>query len=308
MLDYDPGCVARVAGWPRTGDGSGPRWSTGRVAARRLVSQPVAARRGWPGRASGWEPDPYLPLPCRLYLIMVLDPRTNFTTWTVGYIGETSRRDVRIRFAEHVRDKPWSDTLPERDPDRALAAGVLVIGAAVYACKADAWVAEEAAIIRHRPLYNDEYNRDNPDRIPIYTARAARIERDRVAGVPAARSWATEHERRRRGDRPVVLTRWVRQVLVRRRSRRVNRRIVTGVVWAVVTLLLWVLTARYVPVLSVVRAGAVTAAGAGVGVLWWRRPRSGWTLAGNRVLRWLIVAAAGVVVWFPLLEWLRGRR
>jgi hypothetical protein len=108
---------------------------------------------------------------CALYRIYVLDPRTNYKTICLGYIGETAREPF-VRFLEHLYDQPFGDTIvgaPEVDPQR-------------FTGKAEVLEAERLAVEAERPLYNHEWNLDNPDRIPIPVACRQRAERDRARG------------------------------------------------------------------------------------------------------------------------------
>jgi hypothetical protein len=117
---------------------------------------------------------------CALYRIMVLDPRTNYTTVTLGYIGETGRMPF-TRFVEHLYDQPFGDTIvghPHVDP-RA------------FAGKAQVLAAEEAAVRAEKPLYNIEYQKGAPHQIPQWTAREQRAERDRRRGTVTP-NWAAK--------------------------------------------------------------------------------------------------------------------
>ncbi|HEU5110595.1 MAG TPA: hypothetical protein VFT95_18805 [Micromonosporaceae bacterium] len=111
--------------------------------------------------------------PCSLYRIYVLDPRTNYKTITLGYVGETARMPF-TRFIEHLYEQPWGDTIvghPEVDPRR-------------FAGKDAVLAAEKAAVEAERPLYNYEFNLNNPDRIPIPEAIRQRRQREAARGNP----------------------------------------------------------------------------------------------------------------------------
>jgi len=130
------------------------------------VTRPAtSASRGTRARVGGRR--------CRLYRIYVLDPRTGYTTVCLGYIGETGRLTF-ARFLEHsygsddTPGKEWADTIvgpPVEDPR-------------VFASKAEVLAAEEAAVRAELPLYNGEYNGDNPHRIPPWDQQAQRAARD----------------------------------------------------------------------------------------------------------------------------------
>lgn len=270
--------------------------------------------------------EPRTPVPCRVYWIYVLDPRTNFTTLTLGYVGEvvdTPSRGPLVRFAEHVADQPWGDTIPETDPQRALETGILRISDNVYSCKEAVWAAEQVAIVHGRPLYNYTHNLTNPDRISIPDARAARAERDRLAGIPHELSWAMQFEQRqaaRNGGQPIPapapvrVRRYVvvRQFVSRRlATRRGRRRAGYGVAWCALTTLLWVLAARYAPILSVPRLGGLAAGFAALLLLAINPPRRrGWSVSKLRYqLAVLAVTAAMILtVWSPLVDWLQTTR
>lgn len=107
---------------------------------------------------------------CALYRIMVVHPITGKIV--LGYIGETGRMPW-VRFMEHLYDQPWGDTIvghPHVDPR-------------VFSGKSEVLAAEEAAVLAEKPLYNDEYQRHAPHRIPQWTAREQRAERDRMRGA-----------------------------------------------------------------------------------------------------------------------------
>lgn len=107
---------------------------------------------------------------CRLYRFYVWDPRTNYTTKTLGYIGETVRQPL-ARLLEHLNDQPWSDTIVGWEVDDRVFAGK------------DAVLAAEAGAIRaEKPLYNIRGNMDNGRRIPPWTAKAQRLARDQAKG------------------------------------------------------------------------------------------------------------------------------
>lgn len=112
--------------------------------------------------------------PCRLYRVYVWDPRTNYSTKTLGYIGETVRLPI-ARLLEHIACQPWADTFAGYDVDEK-----------IYYGKTAVQTAEEAAVKAEKPLYNYEFNLDNPHRITIPQARKQAEERRR-AGVAGGR-------------------------------------------------------------------------------------------------------------------------
>ncbi len=109
---------------------------------------------------------------CRLYRIMVWDPRTNYTSKTLGYIGETLRLPIE-RLMEHIAGQWWADTFAGCEVDDT-----------VYSGKVAVQAAERRAVEDEKPLYNDEFNRSNRHRIDAVQQRLQRQERDRKRGVP----------------------------------------------------------------------------------------------------------------------------
>ncbi len=161
---------------------------------------------------------------CRLYRIYGLDPRTGYKTTTLIYIGETGREPF-VRFVEHLYEQPFGDTivgLPQVDPR-------------VFGSKAQVWAAERAAIEAERPLYNYEWNLNNPRRIPIPVAREQRWARDRAAGRP---QWQPGERTQQTGGRVSMSqswrharARWSRQRI--RRATRLSRWALAAAVWLV---------------------------------------------------------------------------
>lgn len=143
---------------------------------------------------------------CALYRIYVLDPRTNYRTVCLGYIGETAREPF-VRFLEHLYERPFGDTIvgfPQVDPR-------------VFAGKDEVLEAERLAVEAERPLYNYEWNLENPERIEIWRAREQRAERDaeraRQRGEPQPQPRRTPKP----APAPTVRPRPVRQIRAPRR-------------------------------------------------------------------------------------------
>lgn len=189
--------------------------------------------------------------PCSLYRFTVWDPNTGYTTKRRGYIGETGRMPIE-RLVEHLRARyPWGDTVVGWEVDDRS-----------FADKAAVVAAERVAVQRERPLYNDEWNRGNPDRIGYAEQVRQRHERDAAAGRPL---WQP-------GDRTRRLARAGRRrpVAVRRGGWRVPRRVWRAVpavvVWVGLAVLAgWVLPDR-LPWTDAVWVSSA-AASMGVGVL-----------------------------------------
>ncbi len=237
---------------------------------------------------------PRAPIPCRLYWIYGPDPRSADPTWVLLYVGETvdtPTRGPRVRFAEHVQDQPWGDTLPVTDPTRAIRAGVLRVSHTVYPHKEAVWAAERAAIRAGRPLYNYTHNETNPDRITIHAARAARAARDQANRVPRWRRW-----------KPPTPTRRRVRMFIRRRWRRPTA-------WAVASLTLMAVLAPLAPILSLPRLAIESMGLATLGMLYLTRPRRpGWEQAGNLLLRVTVGVLMAVTAWAPVWGWLTTGR
>lgn len=109
------------------------------------------------------------PRDCRVYRFICLDPHTSYTTRRVGYIGESIRMPF-VRMLEHVYNQWWADTIVAWE-----------VYDEVYPSKGSALAAEEAAVRAEMPLYNDEYNHGNPDRIPLWKQEQQARERGTTA-------------------------------------------------------------------------------------------------------------------------------
>lgn len=88
--------------------------------------------------------------------------------WThaLGYVGKTRQR-VGNRIMQHRQSQPWADLIVDHR--------VLWQSAAVTAF--GLWWREIWYIVTRFPVYNYQWNRLNPRRIPIYRARAERTAR-----------------------------------------------------------------------------------------------------------------------------------
>jgi hypothetical protein len=275
------------------------------------------------------------PWPCRLYLIYVWDPRTNYQTITLGYLGETGHADPAVRFGEHLEDKPWADTVAafiaagpagpvgaEGPAGIVLDPAVVAMLNTVYACKADVYVAEEALTRRLRPLYPVEYNLDNPDRIEPWQALAQRAARDAARGIPLEQSWVVLY-RQRHPEPPsgsgAGVRGWTGRVQWKMPRIRLGRagwlRVGWGTVWAILTAVLWLLAWKYVPILSGWRLPGVAGAAAGAvlaRIRQGRRRRGRGRARGRwqgRQLGWLavrvaLVVACAAMVAGPVMGWL----
>jgi hypothetical protein len=203
---------------------------------------------------------------CALYEIYVLDPRTNYTTITRGYIGETAREPF-VRFLEHLYEKDFADTIV--GPPRVVAA---------FNSKAEVLAAEEAAVRTKRPLYNIEYNMDNPQRIPPWTAREQRAARDAArateGAAPAPAPVASPRARRPRSRPPARPSRTARPAPPRVRPLRWrHRRVWLALLWlAVAAALCWTVIDR-VGARDAVGLGAAGAAALFVAAVGTRRRR-----------------------------------
>lgn len=128
---------------------------------------------------------------CRLYRIYGWDPRTNYTTKTLIYIGETVQEAID-RILQHFARQPWADTITGYEVDDQ-----------VYCGKDAVVAAEKLAVETERPLYNDEWNRGNPDRISLDDAKSQRWARDDAKRVPRWQPPAARTMYRRGQEVPV---------------------------------------------------------------------------------------------------------
>lgn len=131
---------------------------------------------------------------CRLYRFYGWDPRTNYTTKTLIYIGETVREPLE-RMLEHVYAKPWADTITSWEADDQ-----------VYAGKDAVLAAEKAAVEAERPLYNYEWNQSNPRRVEIWRQEHQRWARDDAKGRPRWVKPVQQYRAPRRAASPVVVS------------------------------------------------------------------------------------------------------
>lgn len=261
-----------------------------RTAARwRRREQPSPAAPWLPYEQRVLAPSAHAPLECRLYLVMVLDPRTNYQTVTLGYVGETSRWDPEIRLREHTGEldppgQPWGDTIVE-----------FVLLPGVYGCKADVWAAEDAEVQRRRPLYNGEYNTGNPQRIWPEQARAQRAARDAArleqGEITPEQTWQHRWEAKQAARAATPRRRW----LTARQRRQLRQAGLWLLLWTAPTLFFWWLAARYTPVVSTPRLGALAGVAVAFVLVRWSYPRRGtWRRAGNQLVR---IALAAAAVW-----------
>lgn len=103
-----------------------------------------------------------------IYCYDVLDLRTGRTA-RAAYIGKTSAPLV-YRDTQHRASQPWAWAI--RGP-------ILVLWSADCG-RIRLWVMEVLFIVVKRPLFNYQWNKHNPRRIPIYQARRM-YERQREA-------------------------------------------------------------------------------------------------------------------------------
>lgn len=164
---------------------------------------------------------------CRLYRFYGWDPRTNYTTKVLIYIGETVREPFE-RLMEHIDEQPWRDTITSWEVDDR-----------VYAGKAEVLAAEAAAIRRERPLYNVRENMGNPCRVKPWEAEAQRHRRDDVAGKPR---WVKVRDREPAPARPARPAPPAKAPTRRRANVRASRRIIVGTLmaaWLLLSMMVW---------------------------------------------------------------------
>lgn len=100
--------------------------------------------------------------------VAVLLGQVNVVYWWWGadrtrplYIGVTD--DIRRRTGQHQRESVWWPQVVGSPTVRR------------YRSRAVAERAEEVAIHRDRPYFNDRHNRDNPRRVVMYRPRRVRV-------------------------------------------------------------------------------------------------------------------------------------
>ncbi len=115
-----------------------------------------------------------------IYVIPVLDPHT-LAGEVTGWVGQS--RYPRLRWVYHRRQQPWADTMGEP----------FIAWESPRVSNLGLWWREIWRIIAYRPLYNFEWNRTNPRRIPIWEqrcqrgARSATFFRDSQRSMPDSR-------------------------------------------------------------------------------------------------------------------------
>lgn len=97
------------------------------------------------------------------------------------YVGQTIR-EVEIREAEHVDDKPWADVIAGRP---------VVVAEGLWDCE-ERDRQEIAAIHRTTPRFNHEHNLQNPKRVEIWRQIEHRHARDDAGHRPR---WIPEAQR-----------------------------------------------------------------------------------------------------------------
>lgn len=228
---------------------------------------------------SQWGVDIDTPRECHLYEFEVRDPHTSYRTTTCGYIGESGRQPFD-RLLEHLREKPWGDTI----------VGWRIIE--THGRKRSVLAAEATAVQARRPLYNIDLNGGNPRRIPPWVQVRQRAARDRAKGLPTPTTGAT-----RPAARPLpragATGAWSP---AKRRPRRRAKALPRLGVWAAITAVAWGLAAGLLPV-PPVAVGAPIAAGVAACMTYtaptWRAGR-GWrrrTCEGWGVLLGLVALA-----------------
>lgn len=145
---------------------------------------------------------------CRRYRFYGWDPRTDYSTKTLIYIGETGRWPFE-RLMEHVADQPWADTITLWEVDDA-----------IYPGKVAVVEAERQAIEDELPLYNYEFNLGNPHRVEIWRAKEQRWARDDAASRPRWRPPVRQARERASGSSTAPRPAPVRRSPVRKPVRR----------------------------------------------------------------------------------------
>lgn len=84
----------------------------------------------------------------------------------LGYVGKTRQR-VENRVAQHMKTQPWADLYVDHR----------VLWSSSRVTDFGLWWREIWYIVTRFPVYNYQWNRWNPRRVPIYRAQAERMER-----------------------------------------------------------------------------------------------------------------------------------
>jgi hypothetical protein len=106
--------------------------------------------------------------------------RTGYTGWRMtvgpptrlGYVGKTTQRPYTRRIDQHRRTQPWSDLIVSH---RVLWSSESVTAFGL-------WWREIYYILTRFPVYNYQWNRLNPRRVPVYRAAAERSTRQHFYG------------------------------------------------------------------------------------------------------------------------------
>lgn len=153
------------------------------------------------------------PHDCRLYWFKGRDPHERGIGDVMLYIGETAREPFE-RMMEHVYTKGWKKDITSWG-----------VYPEVYPNKAAVLRAEKAKVEAELPIYNDEWNRGNPWRIPIYKQGSAPRLRQPFREPHRPKSAARQKSKRRTAD--PAPPRWLGGVVA------------TVIVWMVLAGVLW---------------------------------------------------------------------
>lgn len=137
---------------------------------------------------------------CHLYRFWVRHPVTGRRV--LGYVGETVRLPFE-RLVEHVYSQPWADTILAWEVDEV-----------TYPGKDAVLAAEQFAVETELPIYNYEWNLNNPHRVEIWRAKEQRWTRDDAKGRPR---WVPPVTKQRKNATPGTSGRGPRLTLTWRR-------------------------------------------------------------------------------------------
>ncbi len=102
----------------------------------------------------------------RAFNLEIVKPATR-----LGYVGKTTQRPYTRRIDQHLKSQPWSDLIASH---HVLWQGVCT--------PFGLWWREIYYILTRFPVYNYQWNRLNPRRIPVYRAAAERSARQHYYG------------------------------------------------------------------------------------------------------------------------------
>jgi len=89
-----------------------------------------------------------------------------------GYVGKTTQRPYTRRIDQHRKTQPWSDLIVSHR----------ILWQSTQVTAFGLWWREIYYILTRFPVYNYQWNRLNPRRVPVYRAAAERSTRQHYYG------------------------------------------------------------------------------------------------------------------------------